>query len=46
MRGTVTVKMGGALLIVISLDEVAAWTAVLLKLVGINLFHVFFTKFT
>lgn len=29
--GTVTVKMGGALLIVIGLDEVAAWIAVLLK---------------
>lgn len=29
--GTVTVKMGGVLLIVISPDEVAAWIAVLLK---------------
>lgn len=37
MMGTVTAKMGGALLTVISPDEVAAWTAVLLKLVGLNL---------
>lgn len=37
--GTVTVKMGGALLVVISPDEVAAWIAVLLKLVGSNLVY-------
>lgn len=37
--GTVTVKMGGALLTVISPDEVAAWIAVLLKSVGLNLIY-------
>lgn len=37
--GAVTVKTDGALLTVISPDEVAAWIAVLLKLVGLNLIY-------
>lgn len=39
MMGTVTVKMGGALLIVIGLEEVAVWIAVLLRLVSLNLIY-------
>lgn len=39
MTGTVTVKMGGALPIVIGPDKVAASIAVPLKLVGINLVY-------